>query len=139
MRISDWSSDVCSSDLPSVAIKAYETALASPQMPAAEKLQTYDVIAKLAYGARNYSKAAEYIKKYQAAGGNNAQTLGLLTQTLYQANDLSGAQRELNAQLDRMAKAGQKPTEHQMEMLASIAVKQKDKAHYITALEKLVA
>src|SRR3546814_16844420 len=85
----------------SVAIKAYETALASPQMPAAEKLQTYDVIAKLAYGARNYSKAAEYIKKYQAAGGNNAQTLGLLTQTLYQANDLSGAQRELNAQLDR--------------------------------------
>src|SRR3546814_7998206 len=33
----------------SVAIKAYETALASPQMPAAEKLQTYDVIAKLAY------------------------------------------------------------------------------------------
>src|SRR3546814_4079648 len=91
MRISDWSSDVCSSDL------------------------------------------------YQAAGGNNAQTLGLLTQTLYQANDLSGAQRELNAQLDRMAKAGQKPTENQLEMLASIAVKQKDNAAYIAALEKLVA
>src|SRR3546814_13088320 len=87
-------------------------------MPASENVQTYEVIAKLAYGARNYSKAAEYIKKYQAAGGNNAQTLGLLTQTLYQANDLSGAQRELNAQLDRMAKAGQKPTENQLEMLA---------------------
>lgn len=121
-----------------VAIKAYETALASPQMPAAEKLQTYDVIAKLAYGAKNYSKAAEYIKKYQAAGGNNPQTLALLTQTLYQANDLSGAQRELNAQLDSMAKAGQKPTQNQLEMLASIAVKQKDNNAYIAALEKLV-
>lgn len=122
----------------SVAIKAYETALASPQMPAAEKLQTYDVIAKLAYGAKNYAKATEYIKKYQAAGGNNPQTLGLLTQTLYLSNDLSGAQRELNAELDRMAKAGQKPTENQLQMLASIAVKQKDNAAYIASLEKLV-
>src|SRR3546814_20760095 len=99
-------------------------------MPASENVQTYEVIAKLAYGVRNYRKAAEYIKKYQAARGNNAQTLGLLTQTLYQANDLSGAQRELNAQLDRMAKAGQKPTENQLGMLASIAVKQKDNAAY---------
>src|SRR3546814_5483046 len=38
-----------------------------------------------------------------------------------------------------MAKAGQKPTENQLEMLASIAVKQKDNAAYIAALEKLVA
>lgn len=122
-----------------VAIKAYEAALASPQMPAAEKLQTYDVVAKLAYSAKNYSKATEYIKKYQAAGGNNPQTLGLLTQTLYLSNDLSGAQHELNAQLDRMAKAGQRPTENQLEMLASIAIKQKDNNAYIAALEKLVA
>ncbi|HET8882159.1 MAG TPA: hypothetical protein VFM56_08295 [Solimonas sp.] len=121
------------------AIKAYESALASPKFPAGEKLQTYDVIAKLAYAGKNYTKAADYIKKYRAAGGNSAQTLALLPQTLYLANDLSGAQQELNAQLAKIEKAGQKPTETQLEMLASIAIKKKDNAGYIAALEKLVA
>lgn len=121
------------------AIKAYEAALASPKMPDAEKLQTYDAIAKIAYAGKNYSKAAEYIRKYQAAGGNSAQTLSLLPQTLYLANDLSGAQAALNSQLSQMEKAGQKPTETQLQMLASIAVKQNDTPAYVGALEKLVA
>jgi hypothetical protein len=120
------------------ALKAYESALASPKFPAGEKLQTYDVMAKVAYGGRNYAKAADYIRKYRDAGGKNAQTLALLPQTLYLANDLGGAQQELNAQLAQMEKAGQKPTETQLEMLASIAIKKKDDAGYIAALEKLV-
>lgn len=120
------------------AIKAYEAVLASPQMPAGEKLQTYDTIAKIAYAGKDYSKAADYIRKYQAAGGNSAQTLGLLPQTLYLANDLSGAQQALNAQLTQMERAGQKPTETQLQMLASIAVKQKNTAAYTDSLEKLV-
>ncbi|NGY05466.1 hypothetical protein G7Y85_11855 [Solimonas terrae] len=121
------------------AIKAYEAAMASPKFPAGEKLQTYDVMAKLAYAGKNYTKSAELIRKYRAAGGTSAQTLGLLPQTLYLANDLGGAQEELNAQLATLEKAGQKPTETQLEMLASIAVKKKDNAGYIAALEKLVA
>lgn len=122
----------------STAIKAYEAVLASPQMPAGEKLQTYDVIARLAYGGRNYAKAAEYIQKYRAAGGNNAQTLDLLPQVLYQGNDLAGAQRELNAQIAAGEKAGRAPTETQLEMLASIANKQNNNTAYAAALEKLV-
>ncbi len=120
------------------AIKAYEAALASPQMPAGEKVQTYDVIAKLAYAGKNYAKAADYIGKYRAAGGNSAQTIALLPQTLYLANDLGGAQRELGAQLTQIEKSGQKPTETQLELLASIAVKQQNNAAYAAALEKLV-
>ncbi|WP_245540499.1 hypothetical protein [Solimonas variicoloris] len=120
------------------AIKAYETVLASPQMPAGEKTQTYDVVAKLAYAGRNYGKAAEYIQKYRSAGGNSAQTLGLLPQVLYQAGDLAGAQRELNAQIGALEKAGQKPTETQLQLLAQLGLKQNNQAAYTAALEKLV-
>lgn len=120
------------------AIKSYEAVLASPQLAEAEKLQTYDAIARLAYAGRSYAKAAEYIGKYRGAGGGNAQTLNLLPQALYLANDLSGAQRELGAQLAQMEKAGQVPSETQLEMLASIAIKQNDTPAYTAALEKLV-
>src|SRR3546814_3441779 len=47
----------------SVAIKAYETALASPQMPAAEKLQTYDVIAKLAYRSEEHTSELQSLMR----------------------------------------------------------------------------
>ncbi len=120
------------------AIKAYEAVLASPQMSAGEKTQTYDVVAKLAYAGRNYGKAAEYIQKYRSAGGSSAQTLGLLPQVLYQAGDLAGAQRELNAQIGTLEKAGQKPTETQLQLLAQLGLKQNNQAAYTAALEKLV-
>ncbi|MGH8443623.1 MAG: hypothetical protein ACREVL_00090, partial [Solimonas sp.] len=120
------------------AIKAYEAALASPQMPAGEKTQTYDVLAKLAYGGKNYAKASEYIQKYRAAGGNSAQTLGLLPQVMYQGGDLGGAQKELNAQIAALEKNGQAPTETQLQLLAQIGLKQNNTVAYAGALEKLV-
>ncbi|NKF24020.1 hypothetical protein G7Y82_17040 [Solimonas sp. C16B3] len=116
-----------------VAVSAYEKVIASSRTSAAQKLQIYDTIAKLAYSRRDYSTAAAYIRKYQAAGGSSAQTIDLLPQALYLGNDLSGAKAALNAQIQN-----KKPTETQLQMLTSIAVKQKDDAGYIEALEKLV-
>lgn len=120
------------------AVSAYETALASPEFPAAEKLQVLDALAKLAYAAKKYAKAADAIQAYQAAGGSDAKTLGLLPQALYLSNDFAGAQKVLNAQLSQMEKAGQTPTETQLQLLASCALKQNDTAGYVAALEKLV-
>lgn len=120
------------------AIKAYEAALASPQMPEGDKQKTYEVIARLAYAGHQYDEASMYIGKYRSAGGDNAQTLALLPQALYLAGDLGAAQRELHAQLAQIEKAGQKPSQTQLELLASIAVKQSDSEAYRAALEKLV-
>src|SRR5690606_13496463 len=59
------------------AIKAFEASLASGQMPEDEKLSILETIAKVAYSGKNFPKAIEYIGKYQAAGGNKADVLGL--------------------------------------------------------------
>lgn len=121
------------------ALKAYDEALASPEMPAGEKLQTYDVMARLAYGGKNYPRAVDAIEKYRAAGGNNAQTLELLPQAYYLSGKYAEAARELNALLADQEKAGRQPSEMQLQLLASCAAKQNDMPAYAAALEKLVS
>ncbi|MFT4046270.1 MAG: hypothetical protein QM661_06185 [Solimonas sp.] len=121
-----------------LALKSYEAALASPQMPEGEKLQAYDAVAKLAYAEKDYGKAAEYIRKYRNAGGDGMQTLSLLPQALYLSSDFAGAQKELSALIAEMEKAGHAPTEVQLQLLASCANKKDDKAGYLVALQKLV-
>ncbi|WP_051361882.1 tetratricopeptide repeat protein [Solimonas soli] len=122
----------------SLALKSYEAALASDQMPEGDKLQAFDAAAKLAYAEKNYGKAADYIGKYRNAGGDSAQTLSLLPQALYLSNDLASAQKELSALIAKTEKAGQTPTDVQLQLLASCASKQGDNAGYLVSLQKLV-
>ncbi|SEQ03022.1 hypothetical protein SAMN04488038_103129 [Solimonas aquatica] len=121
------------------ALKAYEESLASPQMPAAEKVQTLDVMAKLAYAGKNYAKAVDAIEKYREAGGNSPQTLELLPQAYYLTGKYGEAGKELSVLLAQKEKAGQTPSETQFQLLASCALKQNDMAGYASALEKLVS
>jgi hypothetical protein len=119
--------------------KAYDAVLASKELPEADRRQTLEALAKVAYTAKSYGKAADTLKQYRDAGGNDAQTLALLPQALYLGNKFQDAYKELNAQLGAMEKAGQTPTEQQIQLLASCALKQNDNAGYIAALEKMVA
>ncbi|WP_245585228.1 tetratricopeptide repeat protein [Solimonas flava] len=119
------------------ALAAYESALASSQMTDAEKLQAYDAAAKIAYAEKKYEKASEYIGEYRRLGGTSAQTLALLPQALYLSNDFAGAQKELVALIAELEKAGQTPTEVQLQLLLSCANKLGDSAGYLPALQKL--
>src|SRR3546814_8232726 len=75
MRISDWSSDVCSSDLDyKSALASYEKVIVSPELPAEEKVWVLDSYVKLAYTAKDYARAATAIQQYQAAGGTKDRT-----------------------------------------------------------------
>ncbi|NKF24749.1 hypothetical protein G7Y82_20780 [Solimonas sp. C16B3] len=122
----------------STALKAYEKVVESPQMPAADKLKTYDIIARVAYAGRDYGTAAKYIAQYRDAGGTSSQTLDLLPQAMYLSGDLSGAQHALKGEVASAEKAGQKPTKMQLQLLTSIAVKQKNDTAYRQSLEQLV-
>ncbi len=119
-------------------ISAFEAALNSGQTPDAEKLSSIETLAKLSYSAKNFPKAIEYIGKYKAAGGTNAQVTGLLAQAYYLGGKYPDAARELNADLAKTEAAGQAPTETQLQLLASCALKQNDAAGYVAALQKLV-
>lgn len=121
------------------AIKSYDAVLASGQLPENEKVATLDTLARLTYASKDYGKAAEAIQKYKAAGGTSAVTVNLLPQALYLSNQFPAAQKELDAQIAQTEKAGQKPSEDTLKLLASIALKQNDTQGYVGALEKLVA
>ena len=121
------------------ALAAYEQVLASPELPAAEKLQTLDAYVKIAYGAKDYTKTAEGIQKYKAAGGTSAETLGLYAQSLYLAGKYKEAGTELTSQINALEQAGKRPSDTQLQLLASCALKQNDMNAYAAALEKLVA
>jgi hypothetical protein len=120
-----------------VAFSAYEQLLRTP-LPPEEKLIALETSAKLAYGAKAYGKAAQYIGDYQSAGGNKADLLDLLPQVYYLSGDFSKAALAVKSQLANLEKAGKKPSQNQLQLLASSASKQNDAAGYIDSLERLV-
>jgi tetratricopeptide (TPR) repeat protein len=120
------------------ALSAYDAVLASPELPAAEKLPTLDAYVKIAYASKDYGKTATAIKQYQAAGGNSKETIGLLAQSQYLAGQYKEASQTLTADIDEAEKAGQKPSDTQLQLLASCALKQNDMVAYTRALEKIV-
>ncbi|WP_245586193.1 hypothetical protein [Solimonas soli] len=120
------------------ALAAYEQVVNSPELAAEEKVQTLDSYVKLAYTAKDYARAATAIQMYRAAGGNNAQTLGLYAQSLYLAGRYKEAADELTRQIAALEQARQRPTDTQLQLLASCALKQNDMNAYRAALEKVV-
>lgn len=120
------------------ALAAYESVLASPELPAAEKPATLDSYVKLAYTSKDYAKTVTAIQQYQLAGGDNRETLGLLAQSQYLAGQYKEAAQTLEADIATAEKAGQKPTDTQLQLLASCALKQNDMPAYLHALEKIV-
>ncbi|MDB5968532.1 MAG: hypothetical protein JWQ90_982 [Hydrocarboniphaga sp.] len=120
------------------ALVGYETVLASPELPAAEKLPTLDAYVKIAYASKDYAKTADGIARYKAAGGNSPETLGLYAQALYLGGKYKEASAELSSQISALEAAGKRPTDTQLQLLASCALKQNDMVAYTSALEKLV-
>ncbi|SEP86344.1 hypothetical protein SAMN04488038_10228 [Solimonas aquatica] len=118
------------------AMAAFEAALKSGQTPDGEKLSSLQTLAQLAYSAKNFPKAIEYIGQYKAAGGNNPQITGLLAQAYYLGGKYPEAAQEIKAQLQ---KSGQAPSETQLQLLASCALKQNDANGYVEALQLLVS
>lgn len=121
------------------ALASYEKVVVSPELPAEEKLGVLDSYAKLSYAAKDYSRAATAIEQYKAAGGDDAQALSLYSQSLYLAGRYKEASAELTREIAAVEQAGQKPSDIQLQLLASSAVKQNDMAAYASALEKIVS
>jgi len=121
------------------AALAYETVLASSALPPEDKMSTLEGYVKLVYASKDYAKTADAVQKYRAAGGNNGEVLGLLPQALYLAGKYKEAGVELTKVVTDMERAGKQPSAVQLQLLASIALKQNDMVGYTAALERIVA
>lgn len=119
----------------SVALDAYEKLYAAG---VGDKVQTLETLSRLAYGAKDYGKAAQYIADYQAAGGSKGEVTGLLAQAYYLAQDYPKAAATLKRQIAATQQAGATPSKTELQLLASIALKQNDMGAYVESLQYMV-
>jgi len=120
------------------AATSFEAVLASGKLPPAERLPILQSMTAMFYKAKDYPKTVQWAKRYVQEGGTNAQIRAVLGQALYLSNDFAGAALELSAQVQAEEASGRKPTQEQLQLLASSYLRAKDDAGYATALEKLV-
>ncbi|GBR19980.1 hypothetical protein LV564_15525 [Komagataeibacter nataicola] len=110
------------------AISAYDTLIASPRTPAATKEQMALAEGSMAFTAKDYPTAVTVSEKYIKAGGKNPQMLTILIQAYYLQHDFANAARVQQGQIDATIKAGGKPTENQLQLLAACQAQLKDNA-----------
>jgi hypothetical protein len=127
-------------DQPEVAIKSFQALIASGRLSEAEQGKYAGYIASLAYRGKDYKNAANWAARALKANPNDAAMRSLLIQSYFQAGDYAAATREAQADIEAAEKAGQKPAEEKLQLLANVAGRQGgDPSAYIAALEKLVA
>ncbi len=101
-----------------LAAKTYADMLASGRVPAAEQPKLYMAEASMAYQMKNYPNVVAWTQKYLHAGGRAPEMNMLLIQAYYLQGDYPNAARLQTAQIAAMQKAGQRPTEQELQLLA---------------------
>lgn len=120
------------------AVKAFEAQIASGRLTPEATQQALAAIVQFRYTGKDYAGSANAIQRYVQAGGSDSRITGLLAQALYLQGDYARAATELRKQVAATQRAGQEPTETQLTLLASCALKQNDSAGYRDSLELLV-
>lgn len=120
-----------------LAGKSFEAVIASGHLPQAEQMPIIKGLGNLYYEAKDYPKAITWLSRYLKENGSDAQTHAILIQAYYLNNDISRASSELLANIAADESAGRTPTEMNLKLLVSCALKADDKAAYVVALGKL--
>jgi len=122
-----------------IAMPALEAVIGSGRLQPAEQADFIQALANMHYNAKDYPKAIEWFKRYQKESPTPEKVSAALTRAYYLGGDFASAKTALLPAIEATEKAGQKPSEEDLRLLASSANKVKDDAGYLVALEKLVA
>ncbi|WP_211451974.1 tetratricopeptide repeat protein [Collimonas antrihumi] len=116
---------------------SFEAVIASGRLTPDEQAKIVKALGSLYYDAQNYPKAIEWFSRSLKENGNDPQTRTLLIQSYYLGNDIPRATSELQKDIAADESAGRAPSEINLKLLISCALKTNDKAAYLVALEKL--
>lgn len=122
-----------------IAMPALEAVINSGRLQPNEQADFIQALANMHYNAKDYPKAIEWFKRYQKESTTPEKVAPALTRAYYLGGDFASAKAALLPAIEANEKAGQKPSEEDLRLLASSANKVKDDAGYLVALEKLVA
>ena len=120
------------------SISADDVLIASSRTPGAEKVRLLMAEAGLAYTARDYPRAIIALERYFKAGGNDASMHTLLIQSYYLQKDYPNAARAQQRQIAMEERAGQKPAENQLQLLAAVQQQSRDLDGFNATMVKLV-
>jgi tetratricopeptide (TPR) repeat protein len=121
-----------------VSAKSFEAVLATNRLAPAERILFTEAITAAHYNLKDYKASAIWSARAIKEGSTLAQMRILLIQSHYLSDDFVAAKTEVDAAVMDAEKAGKVPTEELLKLMGRIALKQKDTASYIAALEKLV-
>jgi len=122
-----------------IAMPALEAVINSGRLQGQEQADFILALGNMHYNAKDYTKAIEWFKRYQKESATPEKVTPSLIRAHYLGGDFASAKAALLPAIEATEKAGQKPSEEDLRLLASSANKVKDDAGYLTALEKLVA
>ncbi|MDP2369762.1 tetratricopeptide repeat protein [Rhodoferax sp.] len=120
------------------AAQQYELASQGPWMKDADKINNVHALVSLYYNAKNYTKAIEWIDRYNQAGGTEPMMGNLRAQAFYLKGDYANAARALELEAGKATAAGQTPTEVQLKLLADARRRIKDETGSTQTVELLV-
>lgn len=119
-------------------IAALEAIVSSGKLPDADKPQFTQALAGMYYNAKNYPKAIEWFKRFQAENPNSDAATGPLIRSYYLSNDFANAMKLLRPQLEAAQKSGKAPSNEDLRLYASAANRVKDDNAYLYGLEQLI-
>jgi tetratricopeptide (TPR) repeat protein len=122
-----------------MAMTALEAVIASGRLQPEEQGNFIMALANYHYNAKDYPKAIEWLKRYQKDSKTPEKATQLLIHSYYLSGDYAGAKAQLVPQIAETEKAAKVPSQQDLRMLGSAALKLKDEATYLSAIEKLAA
>lgn len=117
-----------------VAAKAFEAAIESGKMPAADQPNIMDALTSIYFQAKNYEKVVAWGQRYFSAGGKSPDTKTRMVYSRYLMADYKTAANELNAEIAANEQAGQPPAEQTLQILANCYLKLNDTDGYTRVL-----
>jgi len=126
-----------SGDFPT-AIHSFKYLLDTGKVPASEQVRLWQALASMAYQTKQWPQAVAYTAAYFKAGGTDPEMHALPIQAYYQQGDYASAARIESLQIAQTIKAGRRPTEGQLQLLADCQRHTKDQAGFNTTMVELV-
>ncbi len=101
------------------ASKVYSDMLASGRVPAGERPKLLLAEASMAFDAKNFASAVTWYQQYLKVAPTDAAARGYLISAYYQNKDYATAGRLQAEQVAATIRAGRRPTEEQLQLLAA--------------------
>ena len=114
------------------ASKAFESVI--DKVPAGEKSKIAEALAGAEYRAGRYAKSMQWARQ----AGDSPAMQQLIVSAAFQTGDYATVTRSLSANIAADEKAGRKPTDTELQTLASAYQRQNNTAGYASTIEKLL-